>query len=269
MAGPQASAEAPREVVAADCGRYGGDEVTLRIRHDLRSVPREPESRGVAVGARHPHTVAGITLHQTACADITDADRLLGVPAHAWVHRDGSVSLLHYGTALVEHGHALNGGTVGIEIACRAAGTEGKTSTFWRSRREKSGYTDDGGKWHAPKTYAELVAEATDAQLEAACELVRYYCGRFVATGYDVAADDGTGIWADYNIRGIWAHRQGHDSRTSDPGSRIWRGVAIPMTRELGLADVSGMVLGTGTAIPKAWKTPYPVRHNAAANRVG
>jgi hypothetical protein len=216
----------------------------LDIAADLRDVPRK--GRGAAVGTRPWSRIVGITLHQTATRDFAPSHAGLDdVPAHAMVHRDGRVSLLHHPTAYVQHGHALNGGTIGIEIACRAAGTEGDASTFWRSAEEKDGWERDKngkktGRFLGIKTYAELVREATDIQLAAARDLCRYY--------FDLVADNGG------KVRGIWGHNQGHSSRTSDPGSRIWRQVAEPLRVELELKDVRDMTLGSGTTVPKAWR---------------
>lgn len=205
--------------------------LALDIAKDFRDLKRPAGSRARIIAVRPWTKIVGITLHQTATADFAPSHSGLDdVPAHAMVHRDGRVSLLHHPTARVQHGHALNGGTIGIEIACRAAGTEGDPATFWRSAKEKA----------AGRTYAQLVAEATDIQLAAVRDLVRYY--------FDLVADNGG------EIRGLWAHRQGHESRTSDPGSRIWRGVAEPLRHELELADVRDLTLGSGTKVPAQWR---------------
>jgi N-acetyl-anhydromuramyl-L-alanine amidase AmpD len=202
------------------------------IVNDFRDTPRPKGTRGAAIRTRPVKDIVGITLHQTATRDFPSDHRgLINVPAHAMVHRDGSVSLLHHPTTLVYHGNALNNGTIGIEIACRAAGTEGDASTFWRSTAERG----------AGEFYADLVAEATDAQLAAARELCRQYIAEVSALGGA--------------IRGIWAHRQGHSSRTSDPGSRIWKGVAEQVRLDLGLADVRDLTLGSGKPIPASWRS--------------
>jgi hypothetical protein len=209
----------------------------LDVARDLRDTPRPAGSRARIVRVRKATSIVGITLHQTATRDF---HHVYQVPAHAMVHRDGRVSLLHHPTAYVYHGHALNGGTIGIEIACRAAGTEGDPSTFWRSARERNGYRDERGRWHPPRDYAELVCEATDIQLAATRDLVRYYCELVPS------------------VRALWAHRQGRDDRTSDPGSRIWRNVAEPLREELELVDVRDMVLGDGMPIPESWRVQPP-----------
>lgn len=203
----------------------------MKIANDFRQLPRVKGTRGAPHGTRPIRDVVGITLHQTATRDFSPHHSgLASVPAHAMVHRDGSVSLLHDFLSIVWHGNALNGGTIGIEIACRAAGTEGDASTFWISKGERK----------KGATFQDLVAEATDDQLQSAYDLCRWYIDGVSKMGGA--------------IRGLWAHRQGHWSRTSDPGSRIWKRVAETVRLDVGLADVRDMTLGTGKPIPQEWR---------------
>ncbi len=207
----------------------------FEVAKDYRDLPRTPGERGAPHGSRPWSQIVGITLHQTATRDFpANHSSLDHVPAHAMVHRDGKVSLLHHPDKLIYHGNALNGGTIGIEVAARAAGTEGDATTFWRSKKER----EEG------KTYAQLVAEATPVQLDALAALIRYYYEFMRANGGE--------------INGIWAHRQGADDRGSDPGSRIWS-VGEKMTRELGLKDRRDLVLGKGQPIPMSWRTDVNV----------
>lgn len=202
----------------------------VAIAKDFRDTIRPHGARGRAVGMRPWSQIVGVTLHQTATKDFgSDHPGLSNVPAHAMIHRDGRVSLLHHPTAYVQHGHALNGGTIGIEVDCRAAGTEGDASTFWRSAEEK----------RQGKTMSQLVAEANGTQLYSLSQLIRYY--------FDLTAAHGG------KILGLYAHRQGHESRTSDPGSRIWS-VAERMRIELDLPDRRDLTFGSGKPIPKAWR---------------
>lgn len=200
------------------------------VANDLRDHKRPAGDRARIIKVRSYTDVVGICDHQMACVIDADHPGLLHIPAHVAIHRDGSVSLLHWLSAYVQHGHALNGGTIGNEVACRAAGTEGDPRTFWRSPQERQ----------RGQGYDELVAEATDAQLVALAKVHRWEVAVIAACGG--------------RIRGIWAHRQGHASRTSDPGSRLWA-VAMDSTRELNLRDVQDLKLGTGRPIPHAWRT--------------
>jgi hypothetical protein len=232
------------------------------VAHDFRMLARaEPFKRGRAVGTRPWSQIAGLTWHQTASGDLDESHRLLlAIPAHILLHRSGRWSLLHPLTAYVQHGHALNGGTIGIEVDARAAGVENDEDTFWRSPREIHGYheacTVDGkawkvaigrtpkhpGRWHPPQTYDELVAEATPAQVAAIADIMMWCCN-------EVALNGG-------HVSGNWAHRQGHSSRTTDPGSKIWQAVeaAERAHRELGLVDRRDMKLGSGKPIPREWR---------------
>jgi hypothetical protein len=246
---------------------YYSDALDLAIANDLRDAPRPKGARGRAVGVRPWSQIVGITWHQTATKDFPPGHHgLLNVPAHAMLHRDGSVSLLHHPTAYVYHGHALNHGTIGVEIACRAAGVEGERLTFWRSRKEIQGWHEameahgaiwpervgydktHPGKWHPPQTYSDLVAEATDAQLAAIPLIMGYYVRLVGANAYP-------DIPGQHSARGQWAHRQGHESRTSDPGSRIFKAVDRAR-KELGLPDVHKLHLGSGRPVDVTWLDP-------------
>lgn len=203
----------------------------IKIANDLRAVARPKGTRGAAHGIRPAKNIVGITLHQTATRDFPPTHKgLASVPAHAMVHRDGSVSFLHGAESIVWHGNALNGGTIGIEIACRAAGTEGDPRTFWVSKAERK----------RGAVFDDLVAEANDEQLAAAYALCRSYI-------------DTVSLWGGA-ICGIWGHVQGHWSRTSDPGSRIWQNVAERVRLDLGLKDYRDYQLGTGRPIPMSWR---------------
>jgi hypothetical protein len=50
------------------------------------------------------------------------------------------------------------------------------------------------------------------------------------------------------------AHRQSSGERQADPGSALWKGVALPLHAELGLTDGGiGFKLDTGLGIPESW----------------
>ena len=195
---------------------------------------KKTKKRGESQGHRKWKNIKGITLHQTAADFGSNPMRLLNVPVHGATLRDGKIVLIHTPTDYMWHAHSLNRYDVGIEVSCRAAGIEGNGKTFWRSKSDKE----------KGKTYEQLVKEATDIQLEATKELCRYYI--------NLVAENGG------KIEFIHAHRQGHKSRVSDPGSRIWENVAIPVMEEFGLTSGPvGWKSGSGTAIPQIWD---PVR---------
>lgn len=188
------------------------------------------KKRGKAKGKRKWKNVKGITLHQTAVDFGLNPMRMLNVPAHGGTLKDGKIILLHTPTDYMWHAHSLNKHDIGIEISCRAAGIEGNSDTFWLSKRDHE----------KGRSYEDVVKEATDIQLAATRELCRYYI--------ELVAKNGG------KIEYIHAHRQGHKSRVSDPGSRIWEEVAIPIMKEFGLAcGRIGWKAGSGNPIPHAW----------------
>jgi len=196
---------------------------------DLRDLPRT-KKRGESKGSRKWSKIKGITLHQTAVDFGTNPKRLLNVPVHGGTLQDGHIILIHSPVDYMWHAHALNKYDIGIEVSSRCAGIEGNSRTFWRSRKEKK----------AGKKYENLVTEATEIQLEATKELCRYYIKLVEEHGG--------------KIEFIHAHRQGHKSRVSDPGSRIWQKVAIPIMEEFGLTcGPIGWKTGSGHPIPEVW----------------
>ncbi len=196
---------------------------------DLTNEPRT-KSRGKSKGKRKWKNVKGITLHQTAVDFGTNPRRMLNVPAHGATLRDGKIVLLHTPTDYMWHAHSLNKHDIGIEISCRAAGIVGNAETFWRSAKDKE----------KNRQYEELVKEANEIQLAASRELCRYYIELVEANGGE--------------IEFIHAHRQGHSSRVSDPGSLIWDEVAIPIMEEFGLkCGPVGWKSGSGHPIPQVW----------------
>jgi len=186
---------------------------------DMREHKRT-KSRGRSKGQRSWQDVLGVTLHQTAVV-IGSPDRCLNMPVHGAVLDDGEggaiVVLLHDPTALLWHGHGFNTHDIGIEIACRACGIEGD-----------------------PRTLLAKGTEATDAQLEGARLLLRYYD--------DLVQENGG------QIQFIHAHRQATKNRVGDPGSRIWAAVgewaASALCWSVGPADFQ---ISHGKPLPDAW----------------
>jgi len=182
---------------------------------DMREHKRT-KSRGRSKGQRSWQDVLGVTLHQTAVV-IGSPDRCLNMPVHGAVLDDGEggaiVVLLHDPTALLWHGHGFNTHDIGIEIACRACGIEGELAKG---------------------------TEATDAQLEGARLLLRYYD--------DLVQENGG------QIQFIHAHRQATKNRVGDPGSRIWAAVgewaASALCWSVGPADFQ---ISHGKPLPDAW----------------
>lgn len=213
---------------------------------DFRQKPRTREDkRGRAQGTRKLQTIRALWLHQTA-ALIGHDEQFLSVPTQGAVGLDAAALLLHPLRAYMFAAHAANRFSISIEVACRAAGIEGVAETFWRSKREKNGYKRRG-QFIPPKSYAELVREATDDQLETTRHLVRYYVTEAERQCIPLRKD---GIHAP-GITEIGTHRLSHSSRVSDPGSRIYHEVILWAIREFGLLEASPV--GSGRLNPTAW----------------
>jgi hypothetical protein len=210
----------------------------FKVAHDLRGVPRADEhARGRPAGVRPISNVVGVTWHCTASGHLNeDHPNLPEIPAGALLHRSGAVTLLGNFTDYMQHGHALNGGTFGIEVDCRPCRIEGDKRTFWMSEKERNGYVNDKGRRFVPQRYEDLVREATDAQL-ATIPLLLAWC-----------IDEVKRLGGVPGIRACWAHRQGRGDRVSDPGSRVWSAVR-KASAEQGLKNVEHMTLGDGHPI--------------------
>lgn len=209
---------------------------------DMRGTKRT-KSRGESKGNRAWNAVLGITWHQTAVV-VGSAARCLNMPVHGVVLDDGDggaiIVLLHDPTSLLWHGNGFNTHDIGIEIACRAAGVEGVAKTLW-----------------LPKALAHLKGderlaegtEATDAQLEGARQLAKYYD--------DLVRDNGG------ELQFVHAHRQATKNRVSDPGSRIWGAVGEWCRTRLDLSvGAPNFQISHGKALPDAWTgRPNGVRY--------
>jgi hypothetical protein len=176
------------------------------------------------VGRRPWSKVTGICLHQTACWLGERPERWDTVGAHIGITRAGRVIWLHDFTHLVAHGNGWNNQTVGIEIDGLYAGVKGDPSTVWDD-------PDTAGH----ETEMELTIETIISAKETISWIVRE-CATYNA-----------------NISALVAHRQSSKDRRNDPGSAIWKSIALPMSDELVLSDGGpGFAIG-GYPIPEAW----------------
>jgi len=168
----------------------------------------------------------GICLHQTACLLGERPARWDHVGAHIGITRMGQVMWLHDFNKIVAHGNGWNNQTVGIEIDGLYAGIDGDESTVW----------DDPS---TPQRERGMIL--TSEAVEASWNVIRWICER-------TAENDG-------HIRVLGAHRQSSKDRRNDPGSAIWKQIALPMQGELGLSDGGrGFHIG-GYPIPEHWDT--------------
>lgn len=200
--------------------RVPHDEYTASL-FDRRehAAPKYPTS------ARPWSKVTGICLHQTACHMGERLERYNTIGAHFVVTRSGKVLWMHGLERLVVHGNGWNNQTVGIEIDGLYAGIEGDQRTVWNN----------------PDTqHREMGMEVTVEAMESARQLVRWIVAEVALRGGKLTK--------------LVAHRQSSDSRRNDPGSAIWKAVALPLHAELGLSDGGvGFKIGSGYAIPSEW----------------
>lgn len=186
---------------------------------------RQFASREHDYGRREWTGVKGICLHQTACDMGERSARYDTIGAHVVVTRSGSVLWIHDFDRLIVHGNGWNTQCVGIEINGLFEGIAGDPRTLW----------DD------PSTPArERGMQPTLEQLGASCQAIRWIC--------DIVRRRGGQVHA------LVSHRQASANRRNDPGSAIWKSVALPMMAELKLTDGGlGFKIGSGYPNPEAW----------------
>jgi len=192
--------------------------------HDVRTIASQ-ENVGERRGWGH---IDGIVLHQTACNLGEKPTRWATVGAHFGVTRAGQVVWMHDFERVVWHANLFNKWTVGIEMDGTYEGIEGRSNTFW----------------HPPDEPHREPQIPTDALVSAAQATVHWICA-------EVARHGG-------KITKLLAHRQASNQRQSDPGSALWKRVAMPLHAELGLTDGGrDYTVGTGARIPEDWNSDY------------
>ena len=212
-------------------------ELSGRQWFDLIGEPRG--DRGKAHGTRDWSKIKGLTIHQTAVDFGTNPRRVLDVPVHGCTLSDGSVVLLHDPRDYMWHAHSFNKYDIGIEVSCRAAGIEGNGESLWLPKEVWVDGVKVKSKSLTNEERLEHASEATDTQLEATKELITYYV--------ELVAKNGG------KLEFIHAHRQSSKSRTSDPGERIWREVALWAMETHGLTSGPADFTSGGYAIPDVW----------------
>lgn len=167
----------------------------------------------------------GICLHQTACVLGERVERWDTVGAHLGITRSGKIVWLHSLDTVVAAANGWNAQTISIEVDGLFAGVEGDPKTVW----------DD------PTTpIREVEMLPTADQLAALTDAIRWINSEIAHYGG--------------RLHALVAHRQSSADRKNDPGSAIWKGVAIPMMAELALTDGGpGFRLDDGSPIPESW----------------
>lgn len=190
---------------------------------------RKVSSRQHIFGRRTWKEVTGICLHQTACVLGERPARWDTVGCHVGVTRSGKVIWLHDFDFKVVHGNGWNAQTVGIEMDGLYEGVDGNPKTVWD---DPSTAIHEVGQKITP----ELVS-SSQAAIEWIIEEVARHGGK---------------------INAIVAHRQASSSRRNDPGSALWKSVALPMQQKYGIGDGGkGYKIGNGYPIPEEWNSAY------------
>lgn len=170
-----------------------------------------------------------ICLHQMAVKDSDEKGwhRWRRLAIH-WVVTCGEHAKayqLHDLDLRVPHGHGWNSRSVGFEFEGYFSGVDTDEKYFWKPKSRPN------RKPMIP----------TEEQIEAGKAAIRLTVEEIAAMGGE--------------IKFIGAHRQSYGRKRSDPGSLIWQGVAIPMIKELGLAEAPTLHHHKfpGKPIPEAW----------------
>jgi N-acetyl-anhydromuramyl-L-alanine amidase AmpD len=207
------------QIRSATAGTHGPQLASGRF-HDLRTIA----SQNNLGGRRGWKDITGITLHQTAVVLGERPQRWGTVGAHLGVTRGGQVVWMHDFEKIVWHANGFNSFTVGIEMDGTYAGIAGDLRTFWRPADEPNRQPQE--------PTAELI-DAAKATVRWICKEVERHGGR---------------------VQRLLAHRQSSGDRQSDPGSALWKSVALPLHTELTLDDGGpGYTVGKGYPIPEAW----------------
>jgi hypothetical protein len=170
-----------------------------------------------------------ICLHQMAVKDSDDRGwhRWRRLAIH-WVITCGDHAKayqLHDLGLRLPHGHGWNGRSVGFEFEGYFSGVGTDPKYFWKPKSRPN---------RQPMV-------PTERQLEAGRAAVRDTVRQISQMGG--------------KIRYIGAHRQSFGRKTSDPGSLIWQGIALPMMDELRLKEAPTLSHKRypGRPIPEQW----------------
>lgn len=179
---------------------------------------------------RAPEQTTGICLHQTACVMGERLERYNTIGSHFVVTRDGKVLHMADVDSVTIHGNGWNARTIGIEFDGQYEGVDGQLSTLWDDPTTK---------------IREMPTPLTQAAIDGGRQLIRWLVSTCPHVKYLVA------------------HRQSSSTRRNDPGSLIWKTVALPMMKELGLThgDSLDFKIGDGYPIPAEWDPRCSARY--------
>jgi len=186
---------------------------------DLRGAHPPPKNYG---RKRKLKEITGVTLHQTGCEMPSNPRGWSRLNAHIGITQEGKLILVNKFTDMIWHAQGLSKTTIGIEFEGNFHGVRGRTNTLWRG----------GGGPH----YFNL------AMHMAANKLFDYLARWFAERKLK---------W-----KTIHAHRQSSATRRADPGSEIWKGVAMAWADRLGMTEMDGgegWHLKEGRGVPGVW----------------
>lgn len=212
--------------VPIDGGRF---LIDIRDTHSGKKRPRRRKS-GWA-------DVKGITLHQTATVLGEKPSRWKNVACHLGFPASGAMILVNPLEWVVWHGNAFNEKDVGFEIDGHFAGVET--------------YDEETGEWTPNlKTYWKPASKpdrkplsVTEAQVESVLAGIKWVIDEVERHGG--------------KLEYIHAHRQSSKSRTSDPGEKVWKLIALEAQKRWGLKDGGPTFKLGGTTIPEEWNPEY------------
>lgn len=175
-------------------------------------------------------SIVGVTLHQTGCNMPSDPLNCGRLNAHYLVLRSGITVWVNDETDFIWHAQGLSSKTVGIEFEGNFYGVSGDPSTLWK-----------GGGPGVRLNREQLIAS------------------RILFDHLYLQFQKNSAQWTRIN-----GHRQSSNTRVADPGSDIWKQVALPWASKLGLKNADGgdsFKLGSGSPIPKPWDSRRTTRY--------
>jgi len=187
---------------------------------DLRGAHPPPKNYG---RKRKLKEITGVTLHQTGCEMPSNPRGWSRLNAHIGITQEGKLILVNKFTDMIWHAQGLSKTTIGIEFEGNFHGVRGRTNTLWRG----------GGGPHYFNIAMHMAANKLFDYL------ARWFAERKLHWNF------------------IHAHRQSSATRRGDPGSEIWKGVAMAWADRLGMTEMDGgegWHLKEGRGVPGVWK---------------
>lgn len=209
-----------------------GDDIPFIDIRDTHSGKKRPRRR-----KKGWKDVKGITLHQTATELGLKPKRYRNVACHIAIPRDGTLIYVNPLEWVVWHGNSFNNKDVGFEIDGHFAGVETlneetgewvpNLKTYWKPRSKPN---------RKPLSVTDEQVKSTLAAIEWVIDEVARHGGK---------------------VEYIHAHRQSSKSRTSDPGEKVWKLIALEAQKRWGLKDGGAKFKLGGTTIPEEWNPEY------------